>query len=489
VEQAQIQLGTTLRDGRLLAIDGTAMAGLVRVRDDAQGEATLAALRRLGAARGEAPGIAIPDGTRRLSLVVDSAFEPLPDFGPWPVDGNGLSSSVVVVDGDGRIVRLTGSTGPLDAEDVRLVVPLVAEDGAALATPASIVGVQLDVMPGGNFEVAEQGYVEVESLEASEDADGDAWTPLSLDGGRSVIAQGGSTQEVDDRAPLPERIEVDALFGTDSVHWRRILTADEPPPAPILVNDAFLDRTGARVGETLRASAFGVPLAVTILDRVDGFPTLDPAKPFALIDVQALGLLRLGAQVASGGPAEWWLATEPGGSAAVAAALAAAPIAADGVIDRTAVQVALAGDPLGLGVIGILGLGSLAALVFAAIGYLVSVSVSTDERMGELALLKALGLAPRQLLGWLSAENVALLVVGLGAGVLLGLVLAWLALPFATLTPSGETPVPSPDVVVPAEALLPTVALGVILAVATVLLVRRQLPGAQTSTVLRARDE
>jgi len=79
--------------------------------------------------------------------------------------------------------------------------------------------------------------------------------------------------------------------------------------------------------------------------------------------------------------------------------------------------------------------------------------------------------------------------VGLAAGVGLGLVLAWLALPFATLTPNGAPPVPAPTVVVPAEALLPTVALGVVLVVATVLLVRRQLPAARTSAVLRARDE
>jgi hypothetical protein len=86
-------------------------------------------------------------------------------------------------------------------------------------------------------------------------------------------------------------------------------------------------------------------------------------------------------------------------------------------------------------------------------------------------------------------ENVTLLVVGLSVGVLLGLLLAWLALPFATLTASGETPVPAPEVVVPLEALLPTLVLGLLLAVATVLLVRRQLPAARTSTVLRARDE
>ena len=71
----------------------------------------------------------------------------------------------------------------------------------------------------------------------------------------------------------------------------------------------------------------------------------------------------------------------------------------------------------------------------------------------------------------------------------LGLVLAWLALPFATLTSSGEPPVPAPVVVVPADALVPTVILAVVLLLATVVLVGRLLPGAQTSAVLRARDE
>ena len=104
-----------------------------------------------------------------------------------------------------------------------------------------------------------------------------------------------------------------------------------PAPPRSLVDDAFLDRTGAAVGDTLQSSVFGAPLEVGILDSIDGFPTLDPAKPFALVDIQALGLLRLAAQVASGETAEWWLATEPGRSAAVAAGLAAAPIEATGV--------------------------------------------------------------------------------------------------------------------------------------------------------------
>jgi hypothetical protein len=42
---------------------------------------------------------------------------------------------------------------------------------------------------------------------------------------------------------------------------------------------------------------------------------------------------------------------------------------------------------------------------------------------------------------------------------------------------------------VPPDALLPTLALAVVLLVATVLLVRRLVPAARTSAVLRARDE
>ena len=127
--------------------------------------------------------------------------------------------------------------------------------------------------------------------------------------------------------------------------------------------------------------------------------------------------------------------------------------------------------------------------MFASIGFLVSATVSISERIGEFALLKALGLAPRQLLLWLSIENLLLLATGLILGTLLGLVLAFLVLPFATLTPTGAPPVPAPVVVVPPEAAIPTAVLAAVLVLATVLLAARQLPAARTSAVLRARDE
>lgn len=490
VVDAAIQLGTTLRDGQLRGIDGAAMADIVRLRDDATGEATRSALRALGAAREPAPGLAIPAGTQRLSLTVDSEVAPVEGFDPVAKGNDGLTFSLLLLDADGRLVRVPGSSGELGTSGVRLEAPLVGSDGASVALPATIAAVQLAVTTGEGANVVADGHVDVTGLAASPDATGDTWMPLPVTGGRTRIAiEGNSSVESNPPASLPERIDVTQLFARQRLLYQRSLVPGDAPVAPVLVGPAFLERTGASVGDTLHASAFGVPLTIRIVGEVDGFPTLDGAKPFALIDGLALDLVRLDAGAAPVDTSEWWVATEDGSSAGVAAAVAAEPISAQAVVDRTAVQTDLVGDPLGLGVIGILGLGSIAALLFAAIGFLVSVTVGTAERLGELALLKALGLGPRALLTWLSAESVALLVVGLLAGVGLGLVLAWLALPFATLTANGEPPVPAPVVVVPAEALLPTVALGLVLVLATVLLVRRQLPAARTSSVLRARDE
>ena len=436
------------------------------------------------------PGLAIPAGTRRLSLTVDSEVTPVDGFDPVPAGNDGLGFSVLVLDADGRLARIPGGTAELGAKDQRLEVDLAGPDGAGLPLPATIAALQLGITTGASGNVVADGHVDVTGLAASPDATGDTWTPLPLEGGRTrVTVGGGSIQESDEPATLPERIDVTQLFSASRIDYQRLLVPPVAPVAPVLVSPAFLERTGAAVGDTLKASVFGVPFDVRIVGEVDGFPTVDPGKPFALVDGLALDLVRLQAGVAPADTSEWWLSTADGASAAVAAAVAADPVAGSDVVDRAALGEDLTGDPLGLGVIGILGLGSIAALVFAAIGFLVSITVGTAERLGELALLKALGLGPRALLGWLSAEGVALLVVGLTAGVLLGLLLAWLALPFATLTASGEAPVPAPVVVVPAEAFLPTLALGALLVVATVLLVRRQLPAAKTSSVLRARDE
>ena len=316
VEDGSIQLGTTLRDGELLGIDGAAMADIVRLRDDEQGRRRSPRCARSGDAAasrardpdpgGDAPALAgrglgvradrglraVPRRRDRPRLRAARARRGRPDRAP-----------------PGRHRRRSARTACASWS------PLAGPDGAGLALPATIVGIQLDVTPGGNLEVAESGTVDVAV------ARGEPRRRRATPGRRSrsraagpVIAQGGSSRRSTRRRPLPERVE----HRRPVRHGERTLPAAArrratPAPAAILVNDAFLDRTGAAVGDTLQASVFGVPLDVGILGHDRRLPDPRPGQAVrARGRARRWASLRLAAQVASAETAEWWLATRAG---------------------------------------------------------------------------------------------------------------------------------------------------------------------------------
>ncbi len=491
VVEASVSLGTALREGTLLAVDGPAMADVVRLRDDESRDATLDALRSLGADRGQAPGLALPDGTRRLSVVLDSRFDPVDGFAPIPAGYEGLVASAVVVDGDGRVSRITGAPAAIGIDGSRAVIPLALPGTAAGPTdPVHLLGLDLELTVTGVADALAVGDVTVRSLATSRDDAADDWveTPIAdLPTVAWTLDDGGGARPFE--PPSPGVLPVASLSPYQRLVWRLSTGTVTTPIVDALANPAFLGQAGARTGDVIKGSVFGLPVDLRLVAMIDSFPSQPPSEPLLVVDGPALDLARFAGGVSLAPTGEWWLAAEPGASGGITELVTGPPYAASAVVDRSAVQAGLVGDPLALGVIGILGLGAVAALVFAAIGFLVTTTVSTQERLGEFALLKALGLTPRQLHRWLTLEGASLLAVGLLAGIVLGLVLAWLALPFATLTASGEAPVPAPVVVVPPGAFVPTLALGVFLVVATAILVRRLVPAARTSAVLRARDE
>jgi ABC-type antimicrobial peptide transport system permease subunit len=117
-----------------------------------------------------------------------------------------------------------------------------------------------------------------------------------------------------------------------------------------------------------------------------------------------------------------------------------------GRADRTA---ALLADPLALGTIGALLLGFIAAALVAILGFALSAAITARERQAEFALLRALGLHPRQLVASLSLEQGITVALSLIGGLLLGLLLARLVLPLVSLTQAGVAAVPSTRVIVP----------------------------------------
>ena len=503
---------------QLLAVDAVTADALA---GRAGTPASLAALRpdlaQLSSAMPADGGIAIPDGTRSVSVTIDAALEARsPDAAagtPGPALP-GVDVRLVVRDADGRISRIeAGRAGP--SGSTTLEVPLArslasaggqGSGGASPAAPVApdpglrLIGLEVAIpTPSDVVAVGRADLVSVRTTGTDPGA-GATWTDLAV----APAASGWTWTRVEDAratAYAPPTAAWGRLLlgagpgpggpaGTSSLPTRFELApaASTPAPVPVLVNDAFLAATGAAIGDTLDGGMVGDGVRLRIVAVSDLFPPLDPTRPFMVVDRPWFELARW----ASGGtpvdPDEWWLTTDGASSvstAALAGTLEADPFQARSVEARAAVSAALAGDPISLGSIGALALGAFAALVFSTLGYIVHAAISTREVVGELALLRALGTSGRQVLGWLWVAHASLLAFSLAAGAALGLLLAWLIVPTATVTAAGRAPVPSPAIVVPVEFVVGLVVAAVALLAIALAIVARQVGRLDLATTLR----
>jgi predicted lysophospholipase L1 biosynthesis ABC-type transport system permease subunit len=210
---------------------------------------------------------------------------------------------------------------------------------------------------------------------------------------------------------------------------------------------------------------------------VDGLPTVTPGRGAVVVDLPSLAAKHYTTTGELLEAEEWWLdvdgdplSTTPDTTAA-AAALRQRPDLGGDIVDRLALRRELQTDPLGLAVVGALALGFLAAAAFAAVGFAVNAIVSARERLGELALLRALGVAPRQLFGLLAVEQAFLVGLGCLAGVALGVLIARLVVPLVSLTAQATRAEPPVLVDVPWPAVLGlAAALALVLAVVVLIL-------------------
>ena len=499
-----IDVGRVVTGGALVSIDPEAASRILTFPPGETGQATPATLAALTAARPETAAVAVPGAPRRLEVTLDSALattEDSPDPSPVPSDWSGITVLADIVDGDGRMHRVEGGRARFDADGQRVVIPLTTEvDGrtVAITGPVQLAGLELQVTSPGLIVVA--GLDGDPRGRTSDDAEGSAWTSVPFDARSGwdwvrVEPNIGTTEPPPQTDPAAVSVEGPGRAGDRRIGDRatRVTFRLWAPPTDddiltAVASRSFLEATGATVGEDLSASIVGLGTTIRLAGVVDAFPTLDPAEPFLLVDGRTRDLQRLDMSDRVLPATETWLTVDPAKAEAVAATLSAPGFEAAQVVGRDALTEALATDPVPLGVIGVLSLGSIAAMAFAAIGFLVSATISTNERRGEFALLRALGLSDRQLTLWLALENTFLLAVGLILGSALGLLLAWLVLPFVTLTGDGAAAVPSPVIVIPWGSIAPIWLLAGVLLLVTVVAVRRQLPSNAIGGVLRAGD-
>ena len=465
-------------NGRILGIDAERAAGLVGFRPDLADRPLDELMALLSPDGPDDAGIPLDGEPESFTLDVTAELEPLmrePESATFQLGLRGIQPAVVLRDADGLVHQVTTPRIGVGLGAQTVEVNLAAEVGEGVtarpAYPLELLGVVFRIeIPEGSLGTG----------------------TLTLD--RLTVVDGGSSRPIDVAGLEPVAFtEAEPLpgFGAASSTIRELFVGAEPPagtPVPALVSEAYLAATGGAVGDVIELGELTQRRAYEVVGALRGFPSIDPNEPFVVVDIGAMSA----ADAAAGRElevAEWWLATAAGSAGPVADHLRDSPYSATSVLAEEELRRDLLSDPVALGLIGALALGALAAVVFASIGFIVSATVSARERLGEFALLQAIGLSHRQLSAWISMENAFLLLVGLVCGTGLGLVLAWVVLPFVTLTQAATLAVPPVEVVIPwgiygALYLVALGALGI-----TVLVIGNLLGRVRVSGVLRAGGE
>ncbi|MFE1753590.1 FtsX-like permease family protein [Streptomyces anandii] len=447
------------RTATVLALDTTRAAGTVLMRPDLAPGPVGPLLSRL-APKGAPVGVELPAGTARLRLTAGIRGS-----------ASGISVDVAVTLEDRYGVPYRMPLGPLPADGRSHSLAL---DVPAAAGPLLLTGLELSLTQP--VDRAEQHRLTVSEMTA-EGADGTV-RRLSLPAAWQAVSSSTDTTSSPDGSTAPSRPSVTStrpltvaygsgyvphedtwVVGTVTVRVQVV----QPPQREVaaLATDAFLTAAGAHPGQRVDVTIDGrsVPVRITrsvrALATTAGQPdeasaaaagTVDAAHDGGglLVDLRSVNRLlqvRYGDGVL---PTEWWLNTDPGRAAQVAAALRALPdVEPAQVVVRDEIAGQLRDDPFGAGPAAAFTAAAVVAAALAALGFAVSAAGALRERDAEFAVLRALGAPRRKLARMLAAEHGVLVALALAVGVALGAVLTRAVVPLIVLTGQAAKPVPA----------------------------------------------
>ncbi|MFD6286020.1 FtsX-like permease family protein [Streptomyces sp. NPDC060205] len=427
-------------------------------------------LAGIGPGRAGSAGVTLPKASTRLELELRIRASAQPTARDSAAYRSRMTADVTVTleDRYGTPYRMSAGDLPADGRAHRLTVQLARAEQAPsdrAAEPLSLTGAQLDMsQPTGR---AEEHRLSVEQLTATT-SDGTrrtlsappSWQVTSQNNQTTADPKAGNTPTAPDitsERPLAVTygtgyIPRETPWETSSVTIR--LQAERPaaPEVEAVATDDFLKAAGARKGERLDVPFGGSAVPVRIVESVRALPTTQGTEGSdatqssggaLLVDLRSVNRVleeRYGESVA---PTEWWLRTEPGAEARVAAQLRERPdVEPSQVVVRDEIAERLRDDPFGAGPEAAFAAASVVAAALAAVGFAVSTAGSLRERSAEFALLRALGAPRRQLARLVAAEQGVLVALALVVGVALGAVLTRAVVPLIVLTSRATRPVP-----------------------------------------------
>ncbi|MDG4864940.1 ABC transporter permease, partial [Streptomyces sp. T-3] len=498
------------RQASVLALDSALAGPELRMRGDlSDGDPAglVSALRPEKAARS---GVLLPKDTARLAL--DLTLKAADD-GPY---GNADANiTVTVEDRYGVPYRLQLDTLPADGKTHTLSMDLAKAAEAPAGKPAvplSVTGIEFDEV--GTPDKIAPKRLTLGALRST-GADGTARTvsvpeDLAWQAKATVdpepYKEGGEAGPKISAARSSAKAPLDLKYHTgkawfDPEGWgveRRVtirVTAKRPAPAlpAAVATDRFLASAGAKPGSVIEVPMPGGPIKVKIKGALRGLPTTGPsARTLApataapttdggalLLDLRAVNQVLAARPDSALPPTEWWLFTQPGKAAQVAAALRdRAEIDPSQIQARDEIAEELHDDPLGAGPQSALLAVTVVAAALAAVGFAVSTVAAVRERSREFAVLRALGTPRRQLARVLTAEQALLIGLALIIGTVLGAFLTRAVVPLIVLTGQATQPVPGVLVELPVgrvALLLAGVAAAPVLIVAALALRRGEM--------------
>ncbi|MCX7671815.1 MAG: FtsX-like permease family protein, partial [Anaerolineae bacterium] len=248
----------------------------------------------------------------------------------------------------------------------------------------------------------------------------------------------------------------------------------------ILVPEDVLKTNQLQIGDALSAqvslgSAGTFQARFTIVGAYRYFPTVYQDAPVGITNLDYLFSL-------TGGPVEHqiWLRLKPGTSSAeVLKAMRSMGIEAARLRDAGAAIREEQAKTERVGVFGTLTVGFLAAAAMALAGLLINTYASLNERLHSFAVLHAIGLQRRQILGQVLLEYTAITAYGAAGGALIGTLASYLFAPFFRIAGVKNAPLPPLLPVVPDDLITQMaivfagVMIGLELLVIAVALIRR----------------
>jgi hypothetical protein len=496
-----------LRDlGSMIMIDTEYAEETLLLREDLDPGNFGALLDEMRASRPEIHQAVLPGEPFRLA--VDAEVHPDIHDGDPDISSNDRNVQVwlTFVDGEGYKHRLSpGSVHPEDGQ-VQLELDFTNsfhDDGFATPTyPLGLTAIEFTTQ--GPSEGENRGTVELSNWRLSEDRTGSEWHELSsdtlsaVDWGATTHAFSSNTFAEMELIQFDDVLEVAYETSSSTRVTIRSATMRLAPPVPavedgvpVLISRELRELGNYQVGDTVLVPIGAFAFDGRVIGVIEAFPgTNAHATPSIVADLPSVVAINERPAESPFAPVERWISIDDGHATdEVVPGLMSQPYTSRRVQASEYQADELQRDPVALGTLGALALGFVAATAVAGAGIMASTAGSARQRMSEFLLMRAIGLSPRQLTGWLFLENSLLIILGVLGGTLLGLLLGWLVLPLISLTQTAAQVYPTVQVIIPwgMIGLLQAAGLGllILLTITLGIIVRRSGLG----EALRVRDD